>query len=279
MSNYKFNIIKKRYPFQIQGFSSVLFTALFVGLVILCFEFLGFKIYAGNKLYGALGFAFVSFICILFCNYFFKMVVLKRRIKKWVVGYEVLYIIGLILFISILNLVFVQILSPQHVVSAEYVIKMILFTFIIGFIPGTLIPLVKYNIYLQSNLNLLIGEEKSTLKDREITIMSNLPSGIGFSVDIDTLLFIESVKNNVHVHYLEDGAVKMASVRNSISNVNEQLEHTRVFRCHRSYLINLNNIAKADGNSNGYKVYLKDYKKNTIPVSRSYVPDFLKLFH
>ncbi len=51
-----------------------------------------------------------------------------------------------------------------------------------------------------------------------------------------------------------------------------------IYRCHRSFLVNLSNIKTVTGNSNGFKIYFKSYNKH-VPVSRSYTNEFKKLIY
>ena len=48
-------------------------------------------------------------------------------------------------------------------------------------------------------------------------------------------------------------------------------EYENVFQCHRSFVVNLNNITSAQGNSNGYQLKLGKCSA-IVPVSRTYVP-------
>ena len=58
--------------------------------------------------------------------------------------------------------------------------------------------------------------------------------------------------------------------------VDELREYQNIFQCHRSFVVNVNNITQAKGNSNGYQLRLGTCT-TIIPVSRSYVPQ-LKSF-
>ena len=48
-------------------------------------------------------------------------------------------------------------------------------------------------------------------------------------------------------------------------------DYHNVFQCHRSFVVNLNNITSAKGNSNGYVLELGGGLAS-VPVSRSFVP-------
>ena len=49
------------------------------------------------------------------------------------------------------------------------------------------------------------------------------------------------------------------------------LPYDNIFQCHRSFLVNVNNICSAKGNSNGYQLRLSGCD-DTVPVSRTFVP-------
>jgi DNA-binding LytR/AlgR family response regulator len=66
-------------------------------------------------------------------------------------------------------------------------------------------------------------------------------------------------------------------VHTTLTAVIEELkDYENIFQCHRSFVVNVNNITSAKGNSNGYQLRLGNCPLS-IPVSRSYVPQ-LKSF-
>ena len=76
---------------------------------------------------------------------------------------------------------------------------------------------------------------------------------------------------------MKDGKPATIEVHTTLTAVIEELkDYQNIFQCHRSFVINVNNITSAKGNSNGYQLTLGTCT-NTIPVSRSYVPQ-LKSF-
>jgi DNA-binding LytR/AlgR family response regulator len=61
-------------------------------------------------------------------------------------------------------------------------------------------------------------------------------------------------------------------IHTTLTAVIEELkDYGNIFQCHRSFVVNVNNITSAKGNSNGYQLKLGSCA-NIIPVSRSYVP-------
>ena len=51
-----------------------------------------------------------------------------------------------------------------------------------------------------------------------------------------------------------------------------------VFKVHRSYLVNLQAIESIMGNAQGYALRLKNYSEGTIPVSRSTIQEFNRIY-
>ena len=72
--------------------------------------------------------------------------------------------------------------------------------------------------------------------------------------------------------YLKDGKLTTLDVHTTLTAVIEEMKaYGNIFQCHRSFVVNVNNITSAKGNSNGYQLILGSCT-NSIPVSRSYVP-------
>ena len=93
--------------------------------------------------------------------------------------------------------------------------------------------------------------------------------------DIDplTLLYIESDKNYCKITTDEGTSV----VRSTLTTLENQLKECGfVIRCHRAFLINLNNVEGIEGSaSNGYRLKLKNHNTE-IPVSRTYIAEILQ---
>ena len=93
--------------------------------------------------------------------------------------------------------------------------------------------------------------------------------------DIDplTLLYIESDKNYCKITTDEGTSV----VRSTLTTLENQLKECGfVIRCHRAFLINLNNVEGIEGSaSNGYRLKLKNHDTE-IPVSRTYIAEILQ---
>ena len=105
----------------------------------------------------------------------------------------------------------------------------------------------------------------------QVTIHDTRVRGNDVTLPINDLLYIEAQKNNVVVGYVKDGKLRKDELQTSLTAVlNDLSEYDNIFQCHRSFVVNLNNITKAYGNSNGYTMELGGGLA-TVPVSRSFV--------
>lgn len=98
---------------------------------------------------------------------------------------------------------------------------------------------------------------------------------VRLAVKTDQLLFIQSSDNYVELCYLDNDETKKFLLRNTIKKLEENINNASVIRCHRSYMINIKNISKAQKTSSGFMLKLKSCSSE-IPVSKSYVSEIKK---
>ena len=263
--------VKRKYPFIKHKLSTVFIVSIIVMMFIFIFEPFGFDLYKGNKFGVAFGFGVNTFISMLLFNFILKKH-LGKLVKKWTILYEILYIVSLILLITLINYVFFSIVLLDCNFNFSLFLRITYFTFFIGLIPSSILVILKYNFYLKKELNSLIATETEE-QDLDIVISTQLIREKELKIKLNDFLFAEADKNNVSIYYLNNNEIINKTIRTTINTVENETKHPNIFRCHRSFIINLNKLESAKGNSNGYQVYLKNYKKH-IPVSRRYVQLF-----
>ncbi|MGM0566928.1 MAG: LytR/AlgR family response regulator transcription factor [Bacteroidota bacterium] len=143
--------------------------------------------------------------------------------------------------------------------------------FLVGIIP--FIFFTSVNIpYLSSHFVVLEkpeyqGKQINEPTEERIHISSQLKKE-SLSFFPSQFLFAESDGNYVHFHLSENGKARKVTIRNSISNVGEQLsDNPEFFRTHRAFIVNLKKVQRKLGNSSGYRLKLSD-SETEIPVSR-----------
>jgi DNA-binding LytR/AlgR family response regulator len=91
-----------------------------------------------------------------------------------------------------------------------------------------------------------------------------------FSIKSADILFVESTDNYVTVHTMEKGKVKKIMLRNTMKRLEKELEGTLIQRCHRSYMVNFENIKLVKLISTNLYIYMDSPEEIRIPVSRTY---------
>lgn len=97
---------------------------------------------------------------------------------------------------------------------------------------------------------------------------------IQFSVLTGDILFLESTDNYISVFYLLNGKIQRKLLRNTLKNMEEELKMQSVIRCHRSFMINTQNIEFAQKKGKFLQLKIKHYE-SYISVSQKYLSLFL----
>ena len=127
---------------------------------------------------------------------------------------------------------------------------------------------------LNMNTNTEAGTE--TIPDSgRITIFTDTSETL--ELDINNLIYVEAEGNYCLVKWWEAGRIRKKLIRIIIKDLHEQLNYAFIERCHRSFLVNVNQIQHMTGNSRGYRLH-SDLIEEAVPVSRSEGPRFVELF-
>ncbi|MBP3290248.1 MAG: LytTR family transcriptional regulator [Alistipes sp.] len=90
------------------------------------------------------------------------------------------------------------------------------------------------------------------------------------SVRRENLLLIESADNYICVWYINNNTPKKVLVRNTMKQVADQLANTRIVRCHRSYMVNLDVIKVLRREKEGVFIELGVEGVPDVPISKTY---------
>jgi DNA-binding LytR/AlgR family response regulator len=90
------------------------------------------------------------------------------------------------------------------------------------------------------------------------------------SVRHDHLLLLEAADNYVCVWYLSNGEPKKVMVRNSLKRLSGQLDSTGIVRCHRSYMVNIDQVKVVRREKDGAMLDLGIEGIPGIPISQTY---------
>lgn len=148
---------------------------------------------------------------------------------------------------------------------------------LIGFIPATFITLLLKNNMLQENLQQAIKANQELDRIKNLKNEVSNPANHGITIYSDTsetltlnlpdLLFIEADDNYSTVYWQAEGLVQKKLLRLNLKSIETQIDNTFTLRCHRSFIVNIHAISSITGNTNGYKLRIRD-TEHYIPVSR-----------
>ena len=272
------------------------FTALGFGIFVFAF-LLGFKPYQLNELstekqivlcaaYGG-----ITFVCIFILALLLPIILPGLlRDESWSTGDQILYMTCFVIIVGIVNY-----LASYYLSGSSLTWKNMLWyqvrTASVAILPITIYVLVKQN--------LLLNKFRSQAQELERKLQEKYQGGGGntapppppantpdaitltgdyqkekISVSANQLYFISSANNYVKVFIGQHEKVTYSIIRMTMKKAEESLEgYSCFFRCHRTYIINLDKVAHVYGNAQGYKVQITGINE-LIPVSRNLNNEF-----
>lgn len=271
------SFLTRVYPFKQSGhwLRDSIVHGLIIWAILYFMQPFGFATYQGNKCLAAAMFGLITFACYAAYVWTASKLV-SPHITPWRIWHQGCITLGLIVFIAVCNF-FVFASISQHTLSLEYFLIFLYWTMIIGLILTASSIGIQYNRTLKEQMNELLLNTTEEQKDITITIHDTSVHGGNLTIAINSLLYIEAQKNNISVCYQKEGRPTSIEIHTTLSNAIEELKgYENILQCHRSFVINANNITSARGNSNGYQLTLGN-SINIIPVSRSFVPQLKAL--
>ena len=92
----------------------------------------------------------------------------------------------------------------------------------------------------------------------------------------ENFLYIESAENYVVIWYLKNNLPRKQMMRMTMQRMAEQLQGTAVMRCHRSYLVNMDQVKVLRREKEGFFVEMGISGVPDLPVSKTYSDAILK---
>lgn len=227
--------------------------------------------FAQKTMFGGITFLGLTFNIILLPRIFMK----SLDSLRWTVGKYIVHTLGHLAVIGIgSTLLDILYICPERPfletlihANTQVVLK--------GVIPIAFITLLIKNRMLQENLR---NAQTSNLELDKINLMKEAPRHANLitiqsetsetaTFKLPDLLFIEADDNYSTITWKNGHGIEKKLLRVNLKNIEHQLNNPYTIRCHRSYIVNVNAIARITGNTNGYKLLIRD-SDFTIPVSR-----------
>ena len=100
----------------------------------------------------------------------------------------------------------------------------------------------------------------------------------GCPVKRSELLYMESADNYVCIWYLSKGQLTKFLLRNSLKAMEEHFVDTNVLRCHRSYMVNFDQVKVIRREKEGIFLEMGIERVPDIPISKTYSEKVMRWF-
>lgn len=276
------NWLNKPFPLIEGTQQQVLVSFLFASFVYLfLFIFQPFGISEAHYYYSQyskntylVGFFVITFL-VMMLNYLVSSFLFKQSFspENWTVGKNISFLLWQITLIGVFNWWY-SISFKHEFTDGHNLFEFLFMTMAVGLFPSIFLTLYTERYF--SNKHQLIAKEldikiHEPIKKEEIQIkiLADNKKEI-IELELKQFICIRSEGNYADVFFIENDELKKKLIRNSLAKIALQLiNFETVKRCHRSYIVNLQNVNTVSGNARNYNFHIE--KLNfAIPVSRNF---------
>lgn len=135
--------------------------------------------------------------------------------------------------------------------------------------------------WLDKSVKLQELEEKENLPEKIKAMMIPFHDEKGklrLSVQHEDLLYLEAADNYVTIHYRFGEKKEKFMVRNSMRHYEEVFKDSSIIRCHRSYMVNLDQVRIIRKEKDGMHLEIDSNPPVSLLVSKTYIPGVMQAF-
>jgi DNA-binding LytR/AlgR family response regulator len=99
-----------------------------------------------------------------------------------------------------------------------------------------------------------------------------------FSIKSNELIYLEASDNYVTIRYKGNGKMSKYMLRNTLKSLEEKLSPYKIFRCHRSYMVNFEFVKIIRKDKEGLRIELEYPENISLPVSKTYISHVIEYF-
>ena len=142
--------------------------------------------------------------------------------------------------------------------------------------------------YMMSAMYFIISEKEKTIRMMSVSagVRNDMPmsfydnaGALKLAVKSSDLYYIESDDNYVKVWYGDAGGrLRMYQLRSSMKNIEEAFKDTKLVRCNRKYVVNMQKVKSLRKDPEGYFLCLDCSEIPPVPVTRTYSGKVLSCF-
>lgn len=246
--------------------STAIFALVFINL---------YKPFSSSSWYNVTEFKFFVFSSLIILTGVLVVVVSRVIMYYWGKHHSIsngtyaVWILLEIFFMSLFYTIYTLILNPEREYLAVFK-ESAINTSLVLLLPYSAIHL--YFSYKEKErlLKMLAEERASAAAQQNVYSFYDEKNELRLSVKRTNLLYIESADNYVCIWYLNKGNLTKFMLRNSLKAIEESLADTNVMRCHRSYMVNFDQVKVIRREKDGMYMELGVDKVPDIPISKTY---------
>ncbi|MBK7425727.1 MAG: LytTR family transcriptional regulator DNA-binding domain-containing protein [Saprospiraceae bacterium] len=275
------SFLKKPYPFPtaaIERFGSSVIISGFVLVFLWIFQPFELHAIENHKNAIILGYGVTCLLAMLAVNFTIpELIPSMFDEEEWNTGREILWVLVHLSTVAFFNAVYSDLVGVFDLSTLSIFIFFI-YTVLIGIFPiAATIFLNQKRLHTKYekaseviNNSVQSDSASQNVRHTRSTILS-IPSESGqieLEIESTDFYFVKAEGNYVEVFFKKETELKKLLMRNTMKNIDLMLtKHSELWRCHRSYIVNMQHIEKVSGNAQGYSLHLTG-TDHRIPVSR-----------
>lgn len=210
-------------------------------------------------------------ILILLGSKFLMMLYQIRR--SFTVGRLLLWLFGEFVLIALAYLLFTShYIGSEVSFSAKVILRTSYCVGLILAIPYAIFALIAGNLAKAEEINILKLNKEADIPSPSSPIIDfyDYTGALKISVASNSIYYIGSQDNYVEIRYELDGKLLNYLMRCRTTRLEKQLEGTSLIRCHRSFIVNIDNVSQFKRENARAFLVLSHPDAKKIPVSKSY---------
>lgn len=222
---------------------------------------------------------FIGFIILLFSRLLFYHQQQRHHFTAWTL---VAWIISEIVVISLVLTFVASFLNADE----NYDFRTLLWRVSLNIVSILVIPygasvlilmLRERRHQIEELNNLIDKQQEQDLGSSENLNFYDRGGKLSFSTNRSNVLYIEAADNYSNIHYINEGKEDTFILHNSMKQLDDPERYKGLLRCHRGYMVNIDNV-KLLRKVKGILVLELTQGAKPIPVSRSYTERVVSFF-
>lgn len=195
--------------------------------------------------------------------------------------YAVWLVVEVVAFSILLSLVAYGINANKELRFASMLGRALIDIVTVLFVPyiiSILVFLLREKQLEITALNAMVQEQRATVSSPD-EMMNFYDKGgrLAFATKKKNVLYVEASDNYTNIHYINEGKEDCFILHCSMKQIEHNYAKQGMLRCHRGYLVNLENVKLLRKEKDALTIELAQSDK-TIPVSKTYVEKVVHCF-